>query len=395
MNHRIAAPPRPRIESVDLVRGVIMIVMALDHVRDYLGLREDPTNVATTTVALFFTRWITHFCAPVFFLLTGTSARLSLGRRTKRELSRFLWTRGLWLIVLDTIVLRCLAYQFNFDFHVTLLIVLWALGWSMIALSALIYLPAWGLGIVGALLIAGHNLLDDVPAQTFGAWAPLWSILHAPGMILGPPGRVVFETYPLIPWIGVTALGWLLGAAYAWPAARRQALLLRLGIALTAAFVALRAWNGYGDPARWGGQDTIGRTMLSFLNTTKYPPSLLFLCMTLGPALIFLRLAEAPMPRWLAPARIIGKVPMFYYLVHFPLIHVVAVIVCELQFGTIHGMFESPGLAQYPVTFPPGWGLALPGVYLVWLGIMAMVYPLCRWFAGLKQRRRDWWLSYL
>jgi uncharacterized membrane protein len=391
-----APAQRVRIESVDLVRGVIMIVMALDHVRDYLGARVgDPTNLETTSVALFFTRWITHFCAPVFFLLTGTSARLSLGRKTRGELSRFLWTRGLWLIFLDTVVLRCLAYQFNFDFHVTLLIVLWALGWSMIALSVLIYLPARAIAIIGALLVVGHNLLDGVQASSFGALAPLWSILHAPGFIIASPDHTVFEAYPLIPWIGVTALGWTLGATYAWPAERRQAFLLRMGAGAIVAFLVLRMLNRYGDPAPWASQKSSVFTVLSFLNTTKYPPSLLFLLMTLGPALIFLRVAEAPMPRWLEPARTIGKVPMFYYLVHFPLAHVVAVIVSALCYGTIHGMFESPTLAQYPATFPPDWGFSLPGVYAAWIGIVIAIYPLCRWLAALKQRRRDWWLSYI
>jgi uncharacterized membrane protein len=391
-----AAPQRVRIDSVDVVRGVIMIVMALDHVRDFLGIPgRGATDPATTTVALFFTRWITHFCAPVFFLLTGTSARLSLGRKTRRELSRFLWTRGLWLIVLDTVVLRCLAYQFNFDYHVTLLLVLWALGWSMIALSMLIYLPPTAVVIVGAVLVVGHNLLDGVKAETFGALAPVWSLLHAQGKIFAISDHAVFEAYPLVPWIGVTALGWALGASYAWAAERRQRFLLRMGGSLTAGFLVLRALNLYGDPSRWAPQDTTVATVLSFLNTTKYPPSLLFLLMTLGPALIFLRVAEAPTPRWLEPARTIGRVPMFYYLVHFPLIHVVAVVVSAVQFGTIAGMFESPTVAQYPVTFPPGWGFALPGVYAAWIGIVVAVYPLCRWFAAVKQRRRDWWLSYL
>lgn len=331
----------------------------------------------------------------MFFLLTGTSARLSLGRKTRGELSRFLWTRGLWLILLDTVVLRCLAYQWNVDFHVTLLLVLWALGGSMIVLSALIHLPSRVVAIIGAVLVVGHNLLDGVNAQTFGALAPVWSILHGPGMVITGPDHVVFANYPLIPWIGVVALGWCLGAVYAWPAERRRAWLLRMGGGLTGAFLGLRACNLYGDPSRWVTQPTPVATVLSFLNTTKYPPSLAFFLMTLGPALLVLRALEAPSPRWLEPARIFGKVPMFYYLVHFPLIHLVAVIVSALRFGTIHGMFESPTLAQYPVTFPSGWGFALPGVYAAWIGIVVAMYPLCRWYAAWKQRRRDWWLSYL
>jgi uncharacterized membrane protein len=386
--------PRARIESVDLARGIIMIVMALDHVRDFLAVPASPTNLATTTPELFFTRWITHFCAPVFCLLTGVGARLSLGRKSRAELARFLWTRGLWLIVLDTVVARCLVYQFNVDFQLTVLDVLWSLGWSMIALSALIYLPAAAIAGIGAAMVAGHNLLDGIRPASFGALAPIWNILHAPGPIGAGAAHSAFVAYPLIPWVGVMALGWCLGAVYAWPAERRRWMLLWLGVGLTAAFVVLRAINRYGDPAPWAPQPTLGGTVMSFLNTTKYPPSLAFLLMTLGPALILLRVAETP-ARWLEPARIIGKVPLFYFLVHFAVIHVLAIAVSAISFGTVGGMFESPTIDRYPVTFPPGWGYSLPGVYAAWLGVVIAVYPLCRWYAAVKQRRRDWWLGYL
>lgn len=372
-----------------------MIVMALDHVRDFLAVPASPTHLATTTIALFFTRWITHFCAPVFCLLTGVGARLALGRKSRGELARFLWTRGLWLIALDTVVARCLSYQFNFDFQFTVLLVLWMLGWSMIALAALIHLPSSAVALFGALLVAGHHLLDGVRPETFGALAPLWRILHVQGPLTSASHSAVFVAYPLIPWIGVMALGWSLGAVYAWPPERRHAFLLRAGAALTAAFVVLRAANGYGDPSRWASQNTAALTALSFLNTTKYPPSLVFLLMTLGPTLLLLRAAEAPTPRWLAPARIIGQVPLFYYLVHFTVIHLLAVIVSAVRFGTLHEMFESPTIARYPITYPPGWGFALPGVYAAWIGVVVAMYPLCRWYAAVKQRRRDGWLSYL
>ncbi|HEU4726693.1 MAG TPA: heparan-alpha-glucosaminide N-acetyltransferase domain-containing protein, partial [Kofleriaceae bacterium] len=387
--------PRIRLESIDVVRGIIMIVMALDHVRDFLGPRANPTNLATTTTALFFTRWITHFCAPVFCLLTGVAARLALGRRSPRELSRLLWTRGLWLIALDTVVLRCLAYQFNVDFQFTVLLVLWSLGWSMITLAALVYLPSAAIVAVGALLVAGHNLLDGVTPGALGALAPVWRILHVPGPLTAGSSSPVFVSYPLIPWIGVMALGFGLGAIYAWPAERRRALLLRTGLALIAAFVVLRAHDGYGDPSPWTAQRTGWFTVLSFLNTTKYPPSLLFLLMTLGPTLLALRAAEATLPRWLAPARIIGQVPLFYYAVHFALIHLLAVVVSAVQFGSVRNMFDSPSIARYPATFPPGWGFGLPGVYAAWIAVVVAMYPVCRWYAAVKQRRRDWWLSYL
>ncbi|MFL5496997.1 MAG: DUF1624 domain-containing protein [Gemmatimonadaceae bacterium] len=382
---------RTRIESVDLLRGAIMILMALDHTRDFFTLPGlNPTNIATTTPALFFTRWVTHFCAPVFFLLTGTGAYLSLRRRSRGDLSRFLFTRGIWLIFLDVVVARCLAYQFNFDYRVTMLLVLWALGWAMISLSALVFLPLPVATMIGAILIVGHNMLDGVK------WSnPLWSILHSPGFVLNTPGHVVFAAYPLIPWIGVTAVGYGLGQVYTWDVERRRTFLLRLGIGLTLAFIVIRAVNKYGDPSRWAQQATPIFTALSFLNTTKYPPSLLFLLMTLGPAMIFLWAVDRGTPRVARPALIIGKVPMFYYLLHFALIHVVAVIICYARYRSAHWMFESPDLGHYPFTPPPGWGYSLPVVYLVWAAVVIMMYPLCRWYAAVKARRSESWLSYL
>jgi uncharacterized membrane protein len=381
---------RVRIESIDVVRGVIMILMALDHVRDFFGNSGlNPTDPATTTIPLFFTRWITHFCAPVFFLLTGTGAYLSLRKQTKRELSRFLFTRGLWLIFLELTVTRCLGWQFNFDYHVTMLIVLWALGWAMIVLSVLVYLPASAVTAFGVVMIATHNLLDSVDSSN-----PLWSILHSPNVIVNHPGRVVRVIYVLIPWVGVTAAGYGLGQIFSWPSARRKAFLLPLGAGLCAAFLVLRGVNLYGDPVPWSTQKSAVFTALSFLNTTKYPPSLLYLLMTLGPALLFLWAVDAGTPQWLRPALIIGKVPMFYYLLHIPLIHMLAVAVCYARYGQVHWMFESPTLRQFPITPPPGWGYSLPIVYLVWIVVVITLYPLCRSFAGLKQRRSDAWLSY-
>jgi uncharacterized membrane protein len=384
------AATRVRIESIDVVRGVIMIIMALDHVRDFFGNSGfNPTDPATTTIPLFFTRWITHFCAPVFFLLTGTGAYLALGKKSKRELSRFLFTRGLWLIFLELVVTRCLGWQFNFDYHTTLLLVLWALGWAMITLSALVYLPAWAVATFGVVMIAAHNLLDSVDSPS-----RIWTLLHSPGFLLETPGRVVFVTYVLVPWVGVTAAGYGLGQIYRWPSARRKAFLLPTGLGLTVAFVILRAINIYGDPSRWETQRSAAFTVLSFLNTTKYPPSLLYLLMTLAPALLFLWAVDAGTPPWLRPALIVGKVPMFYYLLHIPLIHLMALVACYSKYGQIHWMFESPGLGQFPITKPPGWGYSLPVIYLVWFCVVLILYPLCRWFAGIRQRRSDAWLSY-
>jgi uncharacterized membrane protein len=384
------APARPRLESVDLVRGVIMIVMALDHTRDFFGVPGiSPTNVSRAGAALFFTRWITHFCAPVFFLLTGTGAYLSLRKKSIGALSRLLLTRGLWLIVLEVVVLRCLGYQFNVDYHLTMLIVLWALGWAMITLSALVHLPLPAITAFGLVLIAGHNLLDGIRPTT--AWLTL---LHGQGFVINGP-HAVFVAYPLIPWIGVTAAGFGLGRIYDWPGERRQAFLLRAGLLLSAAFVVLRGVNLYGDPSRWRHQAASITTVLSFLNATKQPPSLLFLLMTLGPALLMLRAAERGTPGWLRPALVLGKVPLFYYVLHFTLLHLLAVGVAYARYRDAHWMFESPDVANYPFTPPPGWGFPLPIVYAIWAAVVIAIYPACRWFAGLKQRRRDAWLSYL
>ena len=385
------APVRSRIESVDVVRGVIMIIMALDHTRDFFGIPgQNPVDLTTASAALFLTRWITFFCAPVFFLLTGTGAYLSLRRKSPSKLSRFLLTRGLWLIFLELVVMRCFAYQFNVDYRVTMLLVLWALGWAMITLSMLVRLPASFVTAFGVVLIAGHNLLDSVK------WAsPLWSILHAPGFVMNTPDHVVFAAYPLVPWIGVTAVGYGLGQIHSWDADRRRAFLLRLGIALTLAFLVIRAINVYGDPSRWTHQKSALFTVLSFLNDTKYPPSLIFLLMTLGPSMIFLWAVDRATPRVLRPALVIGKVPMFYYILHFFLIHLLAVIVCYARYGTAHWMFESPDLGHYPFSPPPGWGYGLPVVYLIWVLVVCIMYPLCRWYSGVKQSRTDSWLSYI
>lgn len=367
-----------------------MILMALDHTRDFFGMPgADPTNLATTTPALFFTRWITHLCAPMFFLLIGTGARLSLRKQSVAALSRFLVTRGLWLIVAEFTLAR-FAYQFNVDYQVTMLLVLWAAGWCMIALAALVHLPTRAVLAIGALIVAGHNLFDGAP---LGGW--WWTVLHQPGFVLNQPGRVIFAAYPILPWIGVTALGYALGEIYEWDRAHRRAWLMRAGAVLCAAFVVLRVLNVYGDPSRWSTQASALYTMLSFLNTTKYPPSLLYLCMTLGPALLLLAWVDRDANRALRPVVMVGRVPFFYYVVHFASIHALAALVCLVRFGTLSPMTQSPDLGHYPFSAPAGWGYPLPVVYGVWLPIVLWMLPLCRWFAGVKQRHPSRLLSYL
>ena len=245
-----------RLTSIDTLRGIVMILMALDHVRDYFGVPGlNPLNLAQTTVPLFLTRWITHLCAPTFFLLTGTSAFLARGRRSTAELSRFLFVRGVWLIVLELTVIRCLGMQFNVDYQVTMLIVIWALGWAMIVLAALVWLPTTAILVFGVVMVAGHNLLDGVRSAH-----PLWVMLHAQGFVVNRPGFVVFVAYPLVPWVGVTALGYALGQIYQWNSERRRAFLLRVGLALVAAFVLLRTVNMYGNPVPWAHASVDGHS---------------------------------------------------------------------------------------------------------------------------------------
>lgn len=396
------APPtaRHRIESVDVLRGAIMILMALDHTRDFFGdAAASPTNLATTTIPLFFTRWITHFCAPVFFLLAGTGARLAASRRTTAEISRFLLTRGLWLVVLELTVMRAL-WQFNVDYHVLILNVLWALGWSMVALAALVWLPIAWITAIGAAMVLLHNAADGIGAQSLGTLAPLWNVLHQPGLIVATPRILILLAYPLVPWIGVMALGYALGEVMTWAPERRRVAIARLGAALVVGFVALRAANVYGDPARWAPQRSGAFTALSFINATKYPPSLLFLLMTLGPALLVLawlerRFATRGSSRLLEIVRTYGRVPFFYYMLHVLLLHTIAVVDYAVRFGTIAPAFQSPTPDRFPITQLPGWPSSLPWVYLTWATVVVLAYPFCRWYANVKARRRDWWLSYL
>lgn len=385
-----------RLESIDVLRGAVMVLMALDHVRDYFGdASVNPTAMATTTAPLFLTRWITHFCAPTFFLLTGVGAYLSTRRRGKQGLARHLVGRGVWMILLDIVILRCLGWQFNFDFRVTLLIVLWALGWSMIVLALLVRWSPAVAGIVGSTLIVAHNLFDGVNPASLGALRPLWMILHQPGLLIADGQHFVLVAYPLVPWVGVTAVGYALGTVFDRDPAWRRAFLTRAGAALVVAFLVLRGINIYGDPARWSVQKSGLFTVLSFLNTTKYPPSLLFLFMTLGPALLFLRAADRGVPRWLRPTIALGRVPLFYFVAHVVLIHLLALVACWFRYGTIHWVFESSRPDQYPFAQPPGWPLPLPAIYLTWAVVVVSLWPLCRWYASLRERRRDWWLSYL
>jgi uncharacterized membrane protein len=265
----------------------------------------------------------------------------------------------------------------------------------MVALGALVFLPIGLVTAAAVLTIAAHNMFDAVPAAAFGVFAPVWTVLHAPGIVYSDGRHVVLAAYPLIPWIAVVAAGYGFGRVFLWEPEARRTFLLRLGSALTIGFCLLRAANVYGDPRPWITGAPASIAALSFLNTTKYPPSLLYLLMTLGPAMLFLATLQRKTPAWLRPARVFGQVPLFYFVTHVVLAHTLAIVVCYVRYGSVHWMFESPTLAQFPVTQPPGWPFGLPAVYGFWVLVVVMLYPLCRWFAAVKQRRTDWWLKYL
>jgi uncharacterized membrane protein len=425
----VDAPPEPvkpirgRIDSIDLLRGIVMVIMMLDHTRDFVHrdvlLGFDPTDLSKTNVILFFTRWITHFCAPVFVFLAGTGAYLQFVRgKSKKAVSRFLVTRGLWLIVLEFTWIR-ICVTFNVDYRfLGVMQVIWVIGLSMIILAALIHLPLRVVGAFGVAMIALHNLLDRFhvagwqgPNSAVPSYrAKLFILLHQPFQafpILWWPTPVVAIIYPLIPWVGVMAAGYAFGAVYQWDAQRRRRFLIRMGSIMIVLFVVLRAINHYADPSHWSRQDTIAFTILSFLNTTKYPPSLAYLLMTLGPALLALAWFESNDASAGAPASrphgfidrlrgalvTFGRVPLFFYLLQWPTAHLISVALHWATGKPVAWMFRSAVDSFQPP--PPGVGFNLAVVYACWIAGVLILYPLCKWFAGVKARRRNWWLSYL
>jgi uncharacterized membrane protein len=389
-----------RVQSVDLLRGMVMIVMALDHVRDFFhsaAMTGSPTNLATTTPATFLTRWITHFCAPVFLLLAGVSARLWMERkgRGKTDLSRFLVTRGLWLIFLEVVVMR-LAFDFTYDRQAPiLLITLWALGMSMISLAGLVYLPVRVIATLSVAVICLHNLTDRVQAATFGNLAWMWNVLHQPGVIL-VHGTAVVVGYPLASFAATMALGYCLGGTFLLSEDERRRFLARVGVAMFAAFILLRAINVFGDPFPWKPQSTAVMTLLSFLNVTKYPASLDFLLMTLGPAFLLLARLDRIRVSESNPVLIFGRVPLFYFLGHFFLAHAVLVFATWLRYGvTPFLLLPPPSFGGSRDAFPKDFGYGLGTVSCVWILVVVLMYPACKWFADVKGRSRRWWSSYL
>jgi uncharacterized membrane protein len=391
-------PKSKRIESIDFLRGIVMIIMALDHTRDYFhktAFIYKPEDLDHTNGLLFFTRWITHFCAPVFVFLAGVSAYLYGRKKTRKELSLFLLTRGIWLVLTELFILS-LFRTFNFSYRFFNLQVIWAIGISMIVLSAIIYLKRSFILLTGILLIALHNILDTVHVPGIGLSSFFWALLHETGYFTF--GRFTFHVhYPLLPWIGVMTIGYYIGNLYksGYNENKRRRIFLLLGFSSIALFTILRFGNFYGDAAHWSLQKNALFSLLSFLNVTKYPPSFLYILMTLGPAFIFLALAEKSLNSLTEKICVLGRVPMFYYLVHILLIHILATIGAVIlgykwSDMVLTGMISNAQQLK-------GYGFNLLTVYLVWIVLVLALYPCCKWFDKYKRTHQSakWWLSYL
>ena len=375
-----------RITSIDMMRGIVMVIMALDHVRDFFhstAFAFDPTDLTQTNPALFFTRWITHFCAPTFVFLSGTSIYISLQRKTKKELSRFLFTRGLWLVVLEIVVMR-FAFLFNFYYDVTFLNVIWVIGVDMIVMAALIHLSYQITLILGLLIIFGYSFIGSIP------------ILTGVGFYTLTPNHTLIESYPIIPWLGIMLLGYSLGKLYGnnFSPQRRKKILIQLGVAAILLFVALRLLNGYGDSRHWSEQKNTLLTVMSFLNVTKNPVSLLYALMTLGPVLILLSFIETARGGATKPLLVFGRVPLFYFVLHFYIIHASALVLFMYMTGKSFSEID----LHFPNSFggiTPEGGVTLPWVYVAWIIFIILLYPICKFYDCYKSTHKDWWLSYL
>jgi len=370
--------------------------MAIDHVRGCFhgfSMKYSPTDLEHTTASIFFTRWVTHFCAPAFVFLAGTAAFMTGQRKTKAELSRFLLTRGLWLMFLELTLIN-FAWFFNPTFSFEPLQVIWVLGLCMVVLSACVYLPLTYIGALGFLILLAHNLFDGFQPKGEGPGAFIWSELHVPKVFdLG--FTKIRTNYPMLPWLGIMLLGYTAGYLYSnnVDSARRRKTLLVIGSSAICLFLLLRGFNIYGDSAPRVAQETAVFSVMSMLNTTKYPPSLLYSLMTLGPALIFLGLMERPLGRWSKPLLHIGRVPMFFYILHIFLIHLFSLLALILTGGNWHDTIIRNGMKNF---HPEGYGFSLPITYLVWITVILILYPLCKWYDEYKSSHKEkWWLSYL
>jgi uncharacterized membrane protein len=385
-----------RIESIDVLRGLLMVLMALDHTRDFFsGAAVDPTDPVHSWPALFATRWITHLCAPGFILLAGTSVYLQRQRKSAATLTRFLLTRGLWLIFLEITVVS-LGWSFNIGLPIFQ--VIWVIGACMIVLAGLQWLPLPAVGIFAAVVIFGSDLLDRIHAVTFGHWADAWRIFHERGALTVHGHPVALFGYPLLPWVGVIALGYCFGAVVTQTPERRQRISALLGIASLAVFTLLRLTGSYGDPGA-GLQylATPANTAMSFFSVEKYPPSLHYLLATLGIVFLLFSLADytvqrARTPRLRAFLDVYGRVPFFFYILHIFLIHAFALAVAA-AIRPDWRFWISPDVVF--ISHLDNWGYSLPVVYAIWIAVVLALYPACAWFSRVKDRRRDWWLSYL
>ncbi len=409
MNAAVPAPSSGRLAEIDILRGLVIVLMALDHARDYFLHNSFGINTldpAQTTGWLYLTRWMTHLCAPTFILLVGVSSHLQKSRgKTIPHLSRFLFTRGLWLIVLEVTLLD-FGWAFAFPYPLFLQVI-WAIGWTMIALALLVWLPQRLVLLIGVVIIAGHNLLDPIRPQDWGSSAVLWQFLHEGGLLTAGRQPIGVIAYPLLPWIGVAALGYGMGGLFDSSAPGRDRSISVVGMVMLALFFVLRGFNLYGNPSgadatgpfgdagSWHTQpDTVSAIMV-FFNVAKYPPSLQFLLVTLGVVFaiwpVLVRLDGRPRKVLLT----FGSVPLFFYLVHVYLIHTLAVIANAAAGRDVRGLFNYmlKGFTHSPLV--DQLGFPLYGVYVAWIVALLLLYPLCRWWSGVKARRRNWWLPYL
>ena len=388
-----------RIESIDFLRGLVMIIMALDHVRMYFAVGTwyaEPTNLATTTPLLFFTRWITHFCAPTFVFFAGISAYLyGTQRADVKETAWFLFTRGLWLIFVELVIVN-FAWTFDTTYSFHILQVIWAIGVSMVLLSGLVFLPTGLILAIGTILIFGHNLLDSISRQGSSALDLFWYALHQPHSVFVDSTHLVNFVYPVLPWIGLMAFGYRFGAFYNkdFPVEQRRRWLFGIGIGAILLFIVLRSFNLYGEPHPWQTQNSTVFSVISFLNTTKYPPSLQFLLMTIGPALILLSLFEPLGNRLPRPVIVFGKVPFFFYVVHLYVIHTLATLLLVYEGRDWHQyILSARGIMSGTLR---SFGLPLGEVYAVWILIILLLYPICRAYAQYREGHPSkWWLRYL
>jgi len=384
-----------RITSVDLLRGAIMIIMALDHTRDFFHVGAqtgNPLDLSTTTPILFFTRWITHFCAPVFVFLSGTSAFLQSARKSKKELSIFLITRGLWLILAEvTIVNLLLTFDINFSFIA--LEVIWTIGISMVILGLMIWLPFEIILAVGSLIVLGHNALDFYEKDQTPPFSATYNLIHRQGFH-SLWGRQLLILYPFLPWAGLMMLGYCLGKVLRNnDATWRKKFLIIAGMSTIALFIILRFINVYGDPSAWSPQPNGFFTFLSFINSTKYPPSLFFMCMTIGPALLLMAWWDEIQNGFTKIVSVYGRVPFFYFLAHLFVIHLISAVT---YFMRGHSFQEGINPTAFIKFIQPGEGFQLRYVYIIWLAVVIILYPVCKWYDRYKTDHKEKkWLSYL